>query len=82
MTVRVRLWGSLRALTDGEEVVEVDAGNLKEVLDAIRAAYPALGPQIGRGVSFAIDGAIFRDAWFMPVRPDQEIVMMPYMTGG
>jgi len=80
--VRVKLWGSLRPLADGQEILELDARNLKEVLDGISAEYPALQPWIERGVSFAIDGEIFRDAWFLPVSSEQEIVMMPYMTGG
>jgi len=80
--VRVKLWGSLRPLADGQEILELDARNLKEVQDGISAEYPALRPWIERGVSFAIDGEIFRDTWFMPVSEEQEIVMMPYMTGG
>ena len=37
---------------------------------------------IARGVSLSIDGVIYREAWFTPVRPDSEVVLMPYMTGG
>lgn len=80
--IRIKLWGSLRSLADGEDMVELEAKNLKEVLDGIAARHPALEPQIKRGVSFAIDGVIYRDAWFTPVHEGQEIVMMPYMVGG
>ena len=80
--VRVKLWGSLRSLADGAEIVELEARNLKEVLDGLAAQHPGLGPQINRGVSFAVDGVIYRDAWFTPVNDSQEIVMMPYMVGG
>ena len=80
--VRVKLWGSLRSLADGEEIVELEARNLKEVLDGLAARHPGLSPQIKRGVSFAVDGVIYRDAWFTPVTPEQEIVLMPYMVGG
>ncbi len=80
--VRVKLWGSLRALVDGDEWVEVEASTFKSLLDQLGAQYPALQPQIDRGVSVAIDGVIFREAWFTPIGPENEIVLMPYMVGG
>jgi molybdopterin converting factor small subunit len=30
----------------------------------------------------ALDGRIYREAWFTPIRPDSEVVLMPYMAGG
>jgi len=80
--VAVTLWGSLRALTDGHETVEVEASTFKEVLDALLAAYPGLAPQFERGVSMAIDGVIYKESWAAPVRPDSEVVLMPLMAGG
>lgn len=80
--VRVKLWGSLRALANGEEWVEVEAGNFKELLDALVEKYPGLAPQIRRGVSLALDGVIYRDAWFTKIGPENEVILMPYMVGG
>lgn len=80
--VKVLLWGSLRAHTDGQAEVDVEARTFKEVLDKLAEAYPGLRPQIERGVSMALDGRIYREAWFAPVGPDSEVVLMPYMTGG
>lgn len=80
--VKVTLWGSLRAATDGQAVVEIEATNFKQVLDALGKAYPGLQPQIARGVSLAIDGVIYKDNWFTPVRPDSEVILMPLMAGG
>ena len=80
--VRVKLWGSLRGLADGQEFVEVEATNFKQLLDELEQKYPALKPQIERGVSFALDGVIYRDAWFTPISDENEIVLMPYMIGG
>jgi sulfur-carrier protein len=80
--VKVLLWGSLRAHTDGQAEVEVDARNFKQVLDKLAEAYPGLRPQFERGVSMAIDGRIYREAWFTEIKPDSEVVVMPYMTGG
>ncbi|MBI1219413.1 MAG: MoaD/ThiS family protein [Rhodobacteraceae bacterium] len=80
--VKVLLWGSMRTHTEGRAEVEVEARTFKEVLDKLAEAYPGLRPQIERGVSMALDGRIYREAWFAPVGPDSEVVLMPYMTGG
>ena len=80
--VKVKLWGTLRSATDGLDVVEVEASNFKELLDRLAADYPGLKPQIERGVSLAVDGRVYREAWFTEIRPDSEVVLMPYMVGG
>ena len=80
--VAVTLWGSLRAYTDGKAKVEVQARNFKELLDRLVEQYPGMRPQIERGVSMALDGKIYREAWFTEIGPDSEVVLMPYMQGG
>lgn len=80
--VQVTIWGSLRSATDGEASVEVDAANFKDVLNQLSQKYPGLKPQIDSGVSLAIDGRIYREAWFTPVKPDSEVILMPLMVGG
>lgn len=80
--VKVKLWGSLRNLADGQEFVEVEANNFKQLLDQLVLLYPALKPQIERGVSLALDGVIYRDAWFTQISEDNEVVLLPYMVGG
>lgn len=80
--VRVKLWGSLRSLANDQEWVEVEASNFKELLDQLSQKHPALVPQIKRGVSLAVDGVIYRDAWFTQISDENEIVLMPYMVGG
>jgi len=80
--VTVTIWGSLRAFTDGRATLEVEAASFKQLLDRLAFDYPGLRPQIARGVSLALDGRIYREAWFTPIRPDSEVVLMPYMAGG
>ncbi|MCT8331743.1 MoaD/ThiS family protein [Albidovulum sediminis] len=80
--VKVLLWGTLRSAADGQAEVEVAARTFKELLDELVARYPGLEPQIRRGVSLALDGKIYREAWFTEIGPDSEVVLMPYMTGG
>lgn len=69
-------------MADGEEWVEVEASNFKELLDQLAIKYPGLKPQIKRGVSLALDGVIYREAWFTKIGPENEIILMPYMVGG
>jgi len=80
--VKVAIWGSLRSATDGKAEVVVEASNFKQLLDQLVIEYPGLEPQIKRGVSFALDGKIYRDAWFTKINDDSEVVLMPYMVGG
>ncbi len=80
--VRVAIWGSLRAATGGCAEVEVEAANLRELLDRLAEAYPGIRPQIDRGVSVVIDGLVYNDSWFTPVRPDSEVVLLPRIVGG
>ena len=80
--VTLKIWGSLRAFTEGRAQVEVDARNFKELLDRLAQDYPGLKPQIERGVSLALDGRIYREAWFTEIGPENEVVLMPYMAGG
>ena len=80
--VAVTIWGSLRRFTDGKSPVDVDATNFKELLDRLSEEYPGLKPQIERGDSLALDGRIYREAWFTKIGPDSEVILMPYMAGG
>jgi molybdopterin converting factor small subunit len=80
--VKVVLWGSLKTFTGGEESVEVEAANVRELLTRLGDAYPGLKPQIDRGLSVSIDGKIYRDAWFQPISPTSEVYLLPRLAGG
>ena len=38
--VKVKIWGSLKEATDGEEFLEIEGKNFKEILDNIKIKYP------------------------------------------
>ena len=80
--VTVTLLGSLRAHADGRATVEVQAATFKDLLDGLVELYPGMKPQIDRGISVAIDGLVYKEAWFAPIKPDSEVVLLPYMQGG
>ncbi len=78
----VRIWGSLATFTDDQTEVEVDATNLRELLEGLGEKYPGLQPQLKRGVSVAIDGRVYNDSWFQPIKPDSEVVLLARLKGG
>lgn len=80
--VQVKIWGSLASATEDQTQVEIEAANLRELLDGLAAKYPALKPQLDRGVSVAIDGRIYNDSWFQPIKPDSEVVLLARLKGG
>ncbi|HKL44887.1 MAG TPA: MoaD/ThiS family protein [Roseovarius sp.] len=80
--VQVTIWGSLAAATDDQTEVEIEASTLRELLDGLAARYPALKPQLERGVSVAIDGRIYNDSWFTPIHEDSEVVLLARLKGG
>lgn len=80
--VKVVVWGSLKPHTGGRAELQVDAVNVRDLMDKLGAEFPGLRPQLDRGVSFAIDGTIFRDGWLQPLKPDSEVFLLPRMVGG
>ena len=80
--VAVTLWGTMRQYANDQEKVEVQAATFKELCYALIRDYPGMQPQIERGVSLAIDGRIYKEAWFTPISADSEVVLMPFMQGG
>jgi len=80
--VKVRLWGSLASAIGDQTEVEIEAGTLRELLDGLAERYPALRPQLDRGVSVAIDGIMYNDSWFTPIKEDSEVVLLARLEGG
>ncbi|MCB1389621.1 MAG: MoaD/ThiS family protein [Rhodobacteraceae bacterium] len=80
--VEVNLWSGLRRFTDGAEVVEVEARTVGQVLDALVAAHPGLGPVIEAGVSVAVDGEVVTGGRQVAVSPDSEVFLMQQIKGG
>ena len=80
--VKVVVWGSLKPHTGGRAELQIDAVNIRDLMDKLGDEFPGLKPQLQRGVSFAIDGTIFRDGWLQPLKPESEVFLLPRMTGG
>ncbi|NBT33875.1 MAG: hypothetical protein EBT13_18760 [Rhodobacteraceae bacterium] len=82
MAVEVHLWSGLRRLTDGAEVVTVEAATVGEMLDALATAHPGLKPIIDGGVSVAIDGELLTGGRHRAIAPGAEIYLMQRLKGG
>jgi sulfur-carrier protein len=79
---RIKLTRNLTQFTGGESELELDAGNIRQLLAQLGARYPALAPHLGDGIAVAIDGEIFQDAWLEPIPPDSEVHLIPRIAGG
>ena len=80
--VKVHLWSGLRAFTGGQEVVEVPAKNVGDVIQGLVALHPGLEDIIDSGVSVAVDGKVIVSALNEPVVPENEIWLMQRLKGG
>ena len=91
MTVTVRIPTQLRELTAGAAEVSLEAGSLKEVLDALDAAHPGFagrlyddGGELRRFVNvFVADEDIrFLDGLATPVEDGGVVSIVPAVAGG
>jgi sulfur-carrier protein len=79
---RVFLSGTLKQLAGGASEIELDASDVRQLLRALGERCPALAPHLDDGYAIAIDGEIFQDAWFAPIRADSEVHLVPAIRGG
>ena len=80
--VKVHLWSGLRSLVDGQEVVELRAANVGQMLAALVKEYPALEDAVDAGVSVSIDGKIYAFGLTEPLNETQEIYLLQRIKGG
>jgi molybdopterin synthase sulfur carrier subunit len=79
---RIVLTHNLAQLAGGASELELDAGNVRQLLGQLGERYPALKPHLVEGLAVAIDGEIFQDAWLEPIPPDSEVHLIPRIAGG
>lgn len=79
---KVILSGTLRQLAGGIEEVDLDARDVRQLIRMLGERFPDLGPHLDSGYAVAIDGEIFQDAWFAPIRADSEVHLVPAIRGG
>ncbi|SDX54766.1 ThiS family protein [Ruegeria halocynthiae] len=80
--IEVHLWSSLRSLTGGQQVVEVEAATTGELLKELVRLHPGLQAPIDAGVSVAVDGRIIATGLSEPIPEDAEVYLMQRLRGG
>ena len=78
----VHLTPSLGHYTSGRLAFDIDAPSIKHLLAKLSDMFPALAPHLAAGVAVAIDGQIFQDELFAPIKPDSEVHILPMISGG
>ena len=79
--VKVHLWSGLRSLV-GQEIVEVRASNVGQMLDALVEEHPALADAVEMGVSVSIDSKVYAYGLTEKVDEDSEIYLLQRIKGG
>jgi hypothetical protein len=73
--------GLLRYTGDIERL-EIDAGNVRGLVNALDARFPGIGAELRSGMSVAINGEIISDPFLEAVPPDAEVHFLPPLRGG
>ncbi len=91
MAATVRIPAALRVLVGGRAEVEVEAGSLRDVFDALGRESPELrarvlgeGGELRRHVNVFVNGEDmrFRDGLDTPVREGDRVAIVPAIAGG
>lgn len=79
---RVRLASSFKPYTGGQTEFEVDAANVRQLLERLAADHPELAAHLEQGIAVAIDGVIYQDAWLQAIGSASEVVVIDRIAGG
>lgn len=80
--VQVTLWASLSAAAEGNEKLDIEARDIRELFRKMAERYPGLEPYIKQGIAVSIDGVIYRDTWSKELPEDAEVFLLPRIAGG
>ncbi len=62
--------------------LEVEAANIRQLLERLAAIHPELAEHLEHGVAVAIDGVIYQDALLQPIAEGSEVVLIERIAGG
>jgi molybdopterin synthase sulfur carrier subunit len=79
---RVQLSSSLKPYTGGATELEIEAANVRQMLQRLGERYPELRPHLEQGIAVAIDGVIYQDALLQPIVAGSEVFLIDRITGG
>ncbi len=79
---KVFLAAGLRRFAGGLTQVDVDAPDVRGLIDALDARFPGIGDTLRSGTAIAIDGEIISEPELEPIPPDAEVHFLPPISGG
>ena len=71
----------LAAHTGGLEAVDIAAPRVQELMDAVVSRFPGLRPIVCE-MAVAVDGEIYQEADYVPLKPDSDVHLVPRTVGG
>ncbi len=74
--------GLAKQLTGGITDIDVDGGNVRQLIKALGERYDGLGPALETGMAVAIDGVIIQEPLLETVAEDSEVYFLPQIGGG
>jgi molybdopterin converting factor small subunit len=77
----VYLPSGLARHTGGVDTIEIDAARVPDLLAALRDRFPPIADQLN-DLAVAIDGEIYADPGYQPLRADSEVHLLPRIAGG
>ena len=77
----VFLPSGLRQFSDGVDAVQIDAPHAHDLLSALGERFPAMRSALEE-MAVAIDGEIYTQPGYQPVRADSEVHLLPRIAGG
>ena len=79
--VEINLWSGLRRFAGDQLVISVNGSTVREILDALVTAHPALTPVIKAGVSVSVNGQIVTNM-SAAIDPLDEVYLIQRIKGG
>ena len=77
----VHLPSGLAQFTGGAESVVIDAPRVPELMAALRRRFPQIADHLAE-MAVAIDGEIYQDPGYQPLRADSDVHLLPRIAGG
>ena len=77
----VHIPSGLKQFSGGLDTVTVEAPHAHDLLAALAARFPGMAPALDE-MAVAIDGEIYAQPGYQPVRAESEVHLLPRIAGG
>ena len=80
--LQVDLSFDLLEFSSGLASLEVEAADIRELLEKLELRFPGLGRKIEKDMAVTINGVIYQDTLIEPIEDGSEIYFIPKIGGG